>query len=49
MPVVTPLRANSKVDTNKFLKDFEDSFAKLEGKQRVFRVFCIALRAETLG
>ena len=49
LPVVTPLRANSKVDTNTFLRDLEDSFAKLEGEAKVLRVFCIALRAETLG
>ena len=31
IPVVTPSRANSKVDTHRSLNDLEDSFAKLVG------------------
>ncbi len=29
LPVITPSRASSNVDTNTFLRDLEDSFAKL--------------------
>ena len=36
IPVVTPSRANSKVDTNRFLSDLEDSFAKLERETKGF-------------
>ena len=34
IPVVTPSRANSKVDTNRCLSDLEDSFAKLVGETK---------------
>ena len=34
IPVVTPPRANSSVDTNRCLSDLEDSFAKLVGETK---------------
>ena len=34
IPVVTPSRANSEVDTNRILSDLEDSFAKLVGETK---------------
>ena len=49
LPVVTPSKANSKVDKQWFLRDLEDSLAKIGAKQRVVRASCAAPKTIIVG